>query len=512
MSNKYDLQLPDNEAWLNELLGKTPETKELGPDEQAVSAAGLTHPDDLEFEKIMQEVLAEQDAEAEPEVKTEAECEIPQASPVEDMGATIAFSPEELQMEVAEQIAEPEEPELEEPEEMIEQEQEQEKLTGWKKAKAITKKYGLTQMIATIAWLLAVIVVGIVLGRMLWVGAADLLAFGKEPKEVMITIEDSDTLADIANKLADAGMVDRPSLFKMFAQLTGKDAQIGTGSFTFTSDRVYDYNALIKEMTNYGPARDEIEIMFPEGYNCAQIFALLEEKGVCSVEELEAYAATGELADYWFLDGVSRGHKYCLEGYLAPDTYRFYTNDEPKRILEKFLDEFDDRFNDDLRQKYMNLNHILSQKMAANGYSSEYIASHQLSVHEVVIMASIIEKETANNLESYTIASVFYNRLTNLGSYPYLGSDATIVYAEKYYNKGEIQDAEDRKNNPYNTYTHIGLTPGPIANPGLNSLGAALSPKDTDYYYFIYDKSIGEHRFSKTLADHERWAAQLGLS
>ena len=493
MDNKNDdFQLPDNEAWLTEILGRPPTSKELGPDELAVSSAGLTHPDDLEFEKIMQEALAERDAEA----------------AAADLTATLKFTPEELQEEVAQQIAEPEE--QEEPEE-IEEVKAPANLTGWRKIAAVIRKYGLTQLFTTIAWLLVILIVGSTLGQTLWSCAADLLAFGKEPKEVTVTIEEDDSLTDISNKLQDAGLVDQPVLFKLFAQLTGKDERISIGSFTFTDDRIYDYNAIIKAMTYYGPARDEVEIMFPEGYNCAQIFELLAEKGVCTVEELEEYAANGELSDYWFLEGVKRGHKYSLEGYLAPDTYRFYTNDSPKRVLEKFLDEFDDRFDDDLRQKFISLNQYLSQKMAKNGYSSEYIANHQLTVHEVVIMASIIEKETANNLESYSIASVFYNRLTHLSAYPYLGSDATIVYAEKYYNKGQINNSQDRKENPYNTYTHIGLTPGPIANPGLNSLGAALSPKDTDYYYFVYDKSIGEHRFSRTLAEHERWVAKLGL-
>ena len=531
MDNKNDdLLLPDNEAWLNELLGRAPVEKELGPDEQAVSSAKLIHPDDLELEKIMQEILAESKAEVAAEDfgatlkfnpeelqataerqgavrETEWQGVVRKAEPVEEnLEATVKFTPEELQMEVAQQIAEPEEPEV------VEEIQEPEVLTGWKKIKAVIKKYGLGQLITTVIWLVLIVAIGSTLGRTLWVCAVDLLAFGKEPIEATVTVEADDSLTDISNKLGAAGLIDNPSLFRLFAELTGKDENISTGSFTFSDDRIYDYNAIIKAMTYYGPARDEVQIMFPEGYTCAQIFELLEENGVCTVKELEDYAANGELSDYWFLEGVPRGHKYSLEGYLAPDTYRFYTNDEPKRVLEKFLDEFDDRFNDDLRQKYISLNQYLSQKMAKNGYGSEYIASHQLTVHEVVIMASIIEKETANNLESYSIASVFYNRLTNLGSYPYLGSDATIVYAEKYYNKGEINSAEDRKKNPYNTYTNVGLTPGPIANPGLNSLGAALSPKDTSYYYFIYDKSIGEHRFSKTLAEHERWAAKLGLS
>ncbi len=143
MDNKNDdFQLPDNEAWLNELLGRPLLSKELGPDEQAVSAAGLTHPDDLEFEKIMQEALAERDAERDAEPAPE------------DLGFTQKFSHEDLQMEVAQQIAETEEEqepeeEYEEPEEEYE---EPETRNGWNKAKAFIKKYGLTQLVTTVAW------------------------------------------------------------------------------------------------------------------------------------------------------------------------------------------------------------------------------------------------------------------------------------------------------------------------------------------------------------------------
>ena len=133
-----------------------------------------------------------------------------------------------------------------------------------------------------------------------------------------------------------------------------------------------------------------------------------------------------------------------------------------------------------------------------------------LTIREVVTMASIIEKEKANNLEGYTIASVFYNRLTHASSYPFLNSDATILYATEYYSKGELVTDAQINASPYNTYTQKGLPAGPIANPGLSSLDAALEPEDTAYYFFIFDKSAGVHRFSKTLAEHNALASQLG--
>jgi hypothetical protein len=197
-------------------------------------------------------------------------------------------------------------------------------------------------------------------------------------------------------------------------------------------------------MVNYGPVMDEVDIMFPEGYNCAQIFALLEEKGVCTVADLEAYAAEGELSDYWFLEGVERGHKYCLEGYLAPDTYTFYTNDEPGRVLEKFLAEFDDRFTDKMKEDFATMQQRYNQALSDNGYGNEYIANNPLTLHKLVTLASIVQKETANDAESYNIASVFYNRLTDPASHPYLGSDATVYYAigDYFGEKGELSQEE----------------------------------------------------------------------
>lgn len=507
-----------DDSWLDEILGTSNVPKELGADELAMSAAGLTHPDDLELERIVQETLAadwgseEQTAPAEqPAAPVSAEEAsdltqrfVPQETPDEQANAYEAMLPA--------QILNADETE---PEEDNEDEEEAEEAPLPKRRPRIKKGYGLfgiPHILSTAIWFMIVVAIGVSLGRMIWVCAADLLAFGKEPKEAVISIREEDTIDTIAQKLEDIGMVRYPTLFKYFAEMTGKGEDICVGEYTFSAEHVYDYNALIKAMIDYGPPQVDVDIMFPEGYSCAQVFQLLEDNGVCTVAELEEYAANGELGDYWFLEGVERGHKYCLEGFLAPDTYLFYTNDSPKRVLQKFLDEFEDRFDDRLREKYIELNQYLSDKMEKNGYSADYIASHQLTVQEVVILASMVEKESANNVESYSIASVFYNRLTNLGNYPFLNSDATILYAENYYNKGEINTKEDREKNPFNTYTNTGLPPSPICNPGLNSLGAALDPEDTAYYYFIYDKDIGRHRFSRTLAEHEEWARKLGLS
>lgn len=466
------------DSWLNEILDRLDleepaDSQQIGADEQAVASAGLTHPDDMELERIVQETLAEEWSDAFPEEK-----------PVFTGNAESTSEPQES------------------PEEMPEDDEEEESVNDAfiKKLRPKGKKgsglFGIPHLISTAIWLCIIIAVGVSIGRLIWVCAADLLALGKTGQEITITIEETDDMDAISEKLQKAGMIRYPALFKMFAELTGKGEGILEGEITFSEETVYDYNALINAMSYRGGSSVTVEIMIPEGYNCAQIFALLEEKGVCTVSELEEYAANGELDTYWFLDGVERGHKYCLEGFMFPDTYKFYLDDEPKRVIEKFLNDFEYRFSDRMIDKYVALN----QKTGLN-----------LSIRDVVIMASIVEKEKANALEGYTIASVFYNRLTNSANYPYLNSDATILYATDYYSKGELTTDELINASPYNTYTKTGLPAGPIANPGLASLDAALDPEETKYYFFIFDKEAGVHRFSRSLTEHEEWRRKLGL-
>lgn len=479
MDNKKKDPASIVDSWLDEILEKNnvadiPQEdipEEIGPDEQAVASVGLTHPDDLELERIVQQTLAENWGD-----------ELGQfaASADDDSHDTQFFAPQYAQ-------------EAEEVPEKKESESSEGKLRP--KAKKGYGLFGIPHILSTIIWLLLIVAIGVSLGRTVWVCAADLLALGKEGQEVTITINADDRLPDIAEKLQKAGMIRYPSLFETFARLTGKGDNILIGSITFSENTVYDYNALINAMSYRGGSVVTVEVMIPEGYNCAQIFALLEEKGVCSVSQLEEYAANGKLDNYWFLDGVERGHKYCLEGFLFPDTYEFYLDDEPERVLEKFLDDFDYRFTDRMIDKFVELN-------KSTGLN--------LTIQDVVIMASIVEKEKATNNEGYAIASVFYNRLTHASQYPFLNSDATILYATDYRNKGTLTTDELINASPYNTYTQTGLPPTPIANPGLSSLDAALDPLDTSYYYFIYDKQAGVHRFSQTLAQHEKLRRELG--
>ncbi len=466
---------PANENWLDSVLGKQNMPKEIGPDEQAVNAAGLTHPDDLELERIVQETLAEDWSETPAENENRGSTE-----------QTRFFAP---QQEPVQEVNVPEEPDAEE-EPPVE--------TDKKNAKKSKKGYGLwgiPHILATVVWVALIVFIGTSLGRTLWLCAADLLALGKEGQEITITVNEKDDIGTVADKLEEVGMIRYPSLFKAFADLTGKGEKLLVGDITFNKDIVYDYNALINALAYRSSALVTVEVLIPEGYSCAQIFELLEKEGVCDAADLERHAAEGELKEYWFLEGVDRGHKYCLEGFLFPDTYEFYLDDEPQRVLEKFLDDFDYRFSQRMMDKYT----ALRQSTGLD-----------LSLYEVIIMASIIEKEKAVDLEGYTISSVYYNRLMNASSFPFLNSDATILYATDYYNKGELTTDELINASPYNTYTQKGLPPTPIANPGLSSLDAALDPEDTNYFYYVLNKETNRHVFARTYEEHQANLNRLG--
>jgi len=370
--------------------------------------------------------------------------------------------------------------------------------------------FGLPHLAATAVWLLIIVSIGVSLGRMLWLCAADVLAFGRKDKAVTITIGANDTIDDIADNLYKHQLIRYPGLFKLYASLAVDEGEIATG--TFTLNTLYDYHAIVNGMSSYSSFREVVEdVLIPEGYNCRQIFELLEEKGVCSVAELEEYAANGEFQDFWFLEDVERGDKYCLEGYLFPDTYDFYAGSTPREAIGKMLLGFNSRIDqEEISDKLNILNNRLSTKMRENGCSETFIIENRIGVRELLIVASLIEEETASTLESKDIASVIYNRLTEDQVYErYLGIDATILYALGYH-KDELTQDDLSIDSPYNTRTHAGLVPTPISNPGLNSIEAALDPSDTEYYYYLLNPSTGMHTFSRTAAEHDALKVEYG--
>ena len=490
---------PEEEDWLDGILDAPDAGMELGPDEHAIQNAGLSHP-------------SGQDTAGASDASTQQE------APFLDEEYRDTFGDGDALAEVFDDAA-PEDT-ASEPDAVQGSEAGELPEAGSappRKRRPSRKKgygmLGIPHILATFIWLAIILAIGVSLGRTIWVCAADVLAFGRADEEVVFTVTPGDDLTTIAGNLKKAGLIRYPELFKSFAGLMHAEDSISSG--TFTLNKKYDYHALVNAMSPWAEGRETVEVVIPEGFTCAQVFATLEEHNVCPAADLENYAANGELSDYWFLEDVPRGSKYCLEGYLFPDTYEFYTHDEPQQVLEKLLDNFDYRVSTEtdkndltLRDKLETLNEYLATKMANVGYGEDYIQENLFTIRDVVIVASMIEKETAGKSESATIASVIYNRLTNQMEYPFLNIDATIVYA--LGGKDGPLTAEDLQiDSPYNTYTHAGMIPGPIANPGRDSIRAALLPDDTGYLYYALDPDTGVHHFSETSSEHEAFLASI---
>ena len=535
MENEKKPELLNDDGWLDEILGPQSDGEKIVADMEAVQDAGLMDPNDLELEKLLAEFGSEAAGEdpAAPEAPAAAETEpVVSANPVD---AETPFLDEEFRAAfgtgetLEEAFAAPVEPAPESvvPETPAEPPEPPKKKRRWwkketpEKRRPIHKKgygfFGIPHILATFVWLALAVVIGSTAGNVLWMLAADVLAFNQVPKTVTITITEEDTIEDIADQLQELELIRYPGVFTFFANLTGKAERIDPGTYVLNAldeegkfpNISYDYNALLNTMQQYVPDQEIVEdLLIPEGYTCRQIFQLLEDNGVCTVAELEEYMATGEFDDYWFLEGVDRSLKYWLEGYLFPDTYDFYENDDPGRVLHKMLDAFDYRFTDKMRTDLEEIRETVAQMMRDEGYSEEYIEEHAIGIREVTIIASMIERESPGATESYTISSVIYNRLSSPDFF-LLQIDATVNYAHllEFGNDDELDYELD---SPFNTYVYGGLPIGPISNPGRVSLDAALNPEDSDYYYYALYKDSREHAYFEYLDDFEEFLWEQG--
>lgn len=277
----------------------------------------------------------------------------------------------------------------------------------------------------------------------------------------------------VASKLKENGIIEHEWLFKLFAAVTNSDEKLQPG--TYTLDTNMDYRAIISNLGSSSTNRATVSVTFTEGSTVDQIFALMEEKGVSTVAELENMAATHDYA-FSFLQDIPLGDHHRLEGYLFPDTYTFYLNEDPKTAINKLLVNFDAKFTDEMR---------------------EQVAQSEYSIRDILTIASLIEKETDGEDEK-KIASVIYNRLERPTSETagFLNIDAAILYATG----GTVVDTT--ADTPYNTYTNPGLPPTPIANPGMAAIHAAMEPDETGYYFYVLNPETNRHEYSTNYNDH----------
>ena len=277
----------------------------------------------------------------------------------------------------------------------------------------------------------------------------------------------------IAAELKSSGLIRSEQAFILWHYLhRGRSLKAGEYRFDKSRNMIDVHNRL---------ARGDVyfrTVVVPEGFTMFDIARAIETAGLGPAEDFlkVAQSDTALIADF-------APNAPCLEGYLFPDTYQF------SRMMT--MDEMAAAMVKQFRQVANQIGLIQAQ---------ESTPSEEL--HRTVTMASIIEKETAVAEERPLVASVYYNRLEKRIA---LDADPSIIYAELLAGAytGALHHDDMRFNSPYNTYTHTGLPPGPIANPGKSALEAAMHPAQSDYYYFVAD-AAGHHRFARTMEEHDR--------
>ena len=352
------------------------------------------------------------------------------------------------------------------------------------------RRDGQTGCLGGVIYFAFVLSVSIILACVGWLAASDVLALNKDPVEATVTLEkdafteeqvlvenDDGTASQqtvrtvdldyVAKSLKSAGIIRYKSLFKFYCQFSHAATHIDPGTYELNTN--YDYRALVKKMQVGSGAMVTTKVTIPEGYTMEQIFRKLEEENVCSYPDLMEAAANYKY-NYSFLDEEAIGNASRLEGFLCPDTYEFYQGMQASSAINKFLVNFHNR----LTQETIDL----AQKRG-------------LTLQQAVTVASMIEKEAANDEERDVIASVIYNRMRR--EMP-LQIDSTIMYVLEEH--GDVLTEEETKiDSPYNTYQNTGLPPTPIANPGAKSITAAVKPADTNYLFYALDAEAGVHKF-----------------
>ncbi len=341
------------------------------------------------------------------------------------------------------------------------------------------RRYGTSGIGGGLLYAIFVISLSIILACMGWMFAADVLALSKDYVESVVVVEpyvpkdddiinaDGDPVDEdgnvitcdidqVASALHDGDIIDFEFLFKAFSKLSHAYYKIDPGTYDVSTK--LDYRALVTEMQTGSDSQEITRITFPEGYTIDQIFAKLEENGICDAEDLYEAAATHDYSYSW-LEDIPLGEATRLEGYLFPDTYDFYQGENAVSVLNRFLLRFHSIITADMYQQAEN---------------------QGVSLHEAVIMASLIEKEAGPEDDRGNFSSVIYKRLRN--NWP-LQLDSTINYINNT-STFNFTNADLETDSPYNTYLYAGLPVGPICSPGLASLTAALNPNSTNYWYW----------------------------
>ena len=335
-----------------------------------------------------------------------------------------------------------------------------------------------------VSYLVFILGVSLLLSAVAIYVANDVFAFVKPEKKVMLELEESQTPAQMAAVLKEEGVIRCKWAFVLYTKLANDGQSFKTGKFEVDSDM--DYGQIINTLNRVPTYTETVSVTIPEGYTLKQIARLLEDARVCGAEDILNIAETYPFK-HEMLQNIPMEEPNRLEGYLYPDTYEFYINDSPVRVLNAMLNNFNNKYTEEMRQLTENSG---------------------LTMRQIVTIASMIEREAVLPEEQARISGVIYNRLNHMDAYPHLDIDATVQYALGEHK--EMLTYEDLEvDSPYNTYKVIGLPQGPICNPGVPAILAALQPESHDYYFYVADPETKGHVFARNNEEHEENVAAM---
>jgi len=347
-----------------------------------------------------------------------------------------------------------------------------------KKKKRLNTAYN---WLLTVVWVTAVLAVSVFIASFALSSINDLVGFSKESREVEITIPEGYGLSEIAELLEKNGIIDEPFTFEVYARVKDMQTKLAPGTYVLNSNLGYDQ--IFQALKTKEKPKNVVTVNFYEGMTIREIAARLEENGVCGYDEF-IEAVNTESFEYEFesMMGTDENIYFKWEGYLFPDTYEFYTDSTPRSVIAKFIDNFNNKFSSEF--------HLRMQELG-------------MSLDEVITLASVIQSEAAYMEDMRLVSSAFHNRLAKPGNFPYLESDVTWFYYQQNIQPFVEDEAlSDAYHESYDTYYKVGLPVGPICNPGLNAIKAALYPDETNYYFFVTDHN-GKFYYASTMAEHE---------
>lgn len=339
-------------------------------------------------------------------------------------------------------------------------------------------------------WFSMVIMVSVLLAKYALSGINDMLAVGRQSVSATVEIPENATTEQVAVLLYNVGAIRDPDFFRLYAYLTKAPKTYGGGSYQITTG--LDYLALTNSIQSTKNRVDTVKITFPEGVSASEIADKLDKSGVCTAKEaIAVFNGTQLDGSFSMLQGIQNSSQryYRLEGYLFPDTYEFFKNENSAQAVEKMVSNCNSKLTKQIRSK---------------------ASEEGFTVDQLLTLASMIQSEAADKDDMYKVSSVFHNRLgSKKTELLHLDSDPTTYYP---YRTQAAVPASIRSTykSRYDTYTIEGLPPGPICSPGSEAIDAALNPASTGYYYFCHDKS-GKAYYAETAAQHQANLKKAGL-